>query len=82
MHDNGMLALATACPERRSSTLWAPEAAAAEFAIQIRLLPKDNLTYFARPTIIVAAPPANATQRWSRLSEQIFRVDKWSLCQG
>jgi transposase len=20
--------------------------------------------------------------RWSRLSEQIFRVDKWSLCQG
>src|SRR5260221_14596421 len=22
------------------------------------------------------------TQRWSRLSEQIFRVDKWSLCRG
>ena len=21
-------------------------------------------------------------QRWSRLSKQIFRVDKWSLCQG
>jgi hypothetical protein len=21
-------------------------------------------------------------ERWSRLSEQIFRVDKWSLCQG
>jgi probable HAF family extracellular repeat protein len=21
-------------------------------------------------------------QRWSRLSEQIFRVDKWSLCRG
>jgi hypothetical protein len=20
--------------------------------------------------------------RWSRLSEQIFRVDKWSLCRG
>ena len=20
--------------------------------------------------------------RWSRLSEQIFRLDKWSLCQG
>ena len=20
--------------------------------------------------------------RWPRLSEQIFRVDKWSLCQG
>jgi hypothetical protein len=22
------------------------------------------------------------SQRWSRLSKQIFRVDKWSLCQG
>jgi ATP-dependent protease Clp ATPase subunit len=21
-------------------------------------------------------------ERWSRLSEQIFRLDKWSLCQG
>ena len=21
-------------------------------------------------------------KRWSRLSEQIFRLDKWSLCQG
>ena len=21
-------------------------------------------------------------KRWSRLSEQIFRVDKWSLCRG
>ena len=23
-----------------------------------------------------------AEERWSRLSKQIFRVDKWSLCQG
>ena len=21
-------------------------------------------------------------ERWSRLSEHIFRVDKWSLCRG
>jgi len=21
-------------------------------------------------------------ERWSRLSEQIFRIDKWSLCRG
>jgi len=21
-------------------------------------------------------------ERWFRLSEQIFRVDKWSLCRG
>jgi len=20
--------------------------------------------------------------KWSRLSEQIFRIDKWSLCRG
>jgi hypothetical protein len=24
----------------------------------------------------------NVVPRWSRLSKQIFRVDKWSLCQG
>jgi transposase len=24
----------------------------------------------------------NVIERWSRLSEQIFRVDKWSLCRG
>jgi hypothetical protein len=23
-----------------------------------------------------------AQERWSRLSEQIFRLDKWSLCRG
>jgi hypothetical protein len=22
------------------------------------------------------------TERWSRLSEQSFRVDKWSVCRG
>jgi hypothetical protein len=25
---------------------------------------------------------ADCTVRWSRLSEQIFRVDKWSACRG
>ena len=25
---------------------------------------------------------ANLGERWPRLSEQIFRVDKWSLCRG
>jgi hypothetical protein len=24
----------------------------------------------------------STTQRWFRLSEQIFRVDKWSVCRG
>jgi vitamin B12 transporter len=26
--------------------------------------------------------PLNELVKWSRLSEQIFRIDKWSLCQG
>jgi hypothetical protein len=26
--------------------------------------------------------PDSVNLRWSRLSEQIFRVDKWSLCRG
>jgi hypothetical protein len=31
----------------------------------------------------VAIPDlAAGMQRWSRLSEQIFRVDKWSVCRG
>ena len=25
---------------------------------------------------------ATVKERWSRLSEQIFRIDKWSLCRG
>jgi hypothetical protein len=35
-----------------------------------------------------AAPPSRrdkmaiAAVRWSRLSEQFFRVDKWSVCRG
>jgi tripartite-type tricarboxylate transporter receptor subunit TctC len=28
------------------------------------------------------ASAGNGTQRWPRLSEQIFRVDKWNLCRG
>ena len=30
----------------------------------------------------VAGFPEPRRKRWSRLSEQIFRVDKWSLCRG
>jgi hypothetical protein len=33
----------------------------------------DNMTGGAGPL---------GKERWSRLSEQIFRVDKWSLCRG
>jgi hypothetical protein len=27
-------------------------------------------------------PVVTLNLRWSRLSEQIFRVDKWSVCLG
>jgi hypothetical protein len=27
-------------------------------------------------------PTTTGSVRWSRLSEQIFRVDKWSACRG
>jgi hypothetical protein len=29
-----------------------------------------------------APGPRSSMMRWPRLSEQIFRVDKWSVCQG
>jgi hypothetical protein len=35
--------------------------------------------------IVVAAAIATAASdavSWSRLSEQLFRVDKWSVCRG
>jgi hypothetical protein len=31
---------------------------------------------------VAIGPTTDNDLRWSRLSEQIFRVDKWSLCQG
>ena len=31
---------------------------------------------------IAAALTFSEALRWSRLSEQIFRIDKWSFCQG
>ncbi len=37
-----------------------------------------RLLYIPRGKFMIEIPP----ERWSRLSEQIFRVDKWSVCQG
>ena len=31
---------------------------------------------------VIQIDEARIRVRWSRLSEQIFRVDKWNLCQG
>ena len=33
-------------------------------------------------TLILRAHISIEHQRWSRLSEQIFRFDKWSVCRG
>ena len=40
--------------------------------------PKDKLPLFPE----LAAERDAAEMRWSRLSEQVFRFDKWSLCRG
>ena len=34
------------------------------------------------PAYLVSQGDGLGAERWSRLSEQIFRVDKWSLCRG
>ena len=31
---------------------------------------------------IIIGASAKSGMKWSRLCEQIFRVDKWSLCRG
>jgi putative ABC transport system substrate-binding protein len=33
-----------------------------------------------RVAVIVAG--GNEVKRWSRLSEQFFRIDKWNVCRG
>jgi hypothetical protein len=35
--------------------------------------------------VVVPLPPgggADILERWSRLSEQFLRIDKWSVCRG
>jgi hypothetical protein len=44
-------------------------------ALKAALRLKDQ---FPGHTVKVRAMP----ERWSRLFEQIFRLDKWSICQG
>jgi hypothetical protein len=34
------------------------------------------------PEIVLGVIAVSRLERWSRLSEQIFRIDKWSLCRG
>ena len=31
---------------------------------------------------VIGGMPVAVWVRWSRLSEQFFRVDKWSVCRG
>jgi hypothetical protein len=65
---------------------------AAPGAVRIEDLDEDLL--FPGPSRLVVMPPCHGETavrqrsdrrvvlRWSRLSEQIFRVAKWSLCRG
>jgi hypothetical protein len=43
------------------------------------LLPRGSGLKYIPP---VSIPDYDRHLRWSRLSEQIFRVDKWSVCRG
>jgi hypothetical protein len=49
----------------------------------LRLFGHDYFVYLATITSSIW-PRSRIMQylKWSRLSEQIFRIDKWSLCQG
>jgi len=44
----------------------------------------NGLVYFILNLVesIVSLYKNPVRERWSRLSEQIFRVDKWSVCHG
>jgi hypothetical protein len=47
-------------------------------------LPTALLLALSVPAVAknVHGAPGPLVERWSRLSEQSFRVDKWSVCRG
>jgi restriction endonuclease Mrr len=38
--------------------------------------------FFERPVVDLIVAMGYGGLSWSRLSEQLFRVDKWSVCRG
>jgi hypothetical protein len=38
--------------------------------------------YFSEPKLKQQIGVVRSDMRWSRLSEQDFRFDRWSICQG
>jgi hypothetical protein len=43
---------------------------------------KTTITNYPILTGAITYYDSNGAERWSRLSEQIFRIDKWSVCRG
>jgi hypothetical protein len=80
--DGNHLARMKAC---REATPLTPKADDRLLLMNAGLLKKHG-TYDQYKVRALQMPKADrksyAGMRWSRLSEQIFRVDKWSLCRG
>jgi len=53
-----------------------------KFAGQMTMAATVNAATVAWRLIAKHAQGSAGGQRWSRLSEQIFRIDKWSVCRG
>jgi hypothetical protein len=72
-------------PPLRSGALPSPSQTKAESCTQReqRTDPSHGDQHYRGFQIPLATEPGLASGvRWSRLSEQIFRVDKWSVCRG
>ena len=41
-----------------------------------------SVSHFAEKLVLPVITDRSGIQSWSRLSEQILRVDKWSVCRG
>src|ERR1700730_9539045 len=49
----------------------------ARATLERKIVTKYNMLLRAKHFLVL-----EGYERWSRLSEQIFRIDKWSLCRG
>jgi hypothetical protein len=71
--------------ESRASRRLSPRVLADKYGIALTIIYEElNNTIIRLSHILHQSPfiPRENDQRWSRLSEQIFRFAKWSLCRG
>jgi hypothetical protein len=70
--------------EERAKALFTKEPANMKLLVELEDVASDAEQHAASAHRLgkLAGPPPDYMMRWSRLSGQIFRVDKWSVCQG